>query len=58
MKSELQMPQVDLEKIQKDNLIFAETWARSEVNGVDVIQPMSYFLVQILNNMVVQAGKK
>ena len=43
-----------LEERQARNLEFCETWASGEIAGVDVIKPLSYFLVQALNTLTIE----
>ena len=50
-----------LEERQAKNLEFCETWASGEIAEVDVIKPLSYFLVQALNTLTIEelfSGKK
>ena len=43
-----------LEQCQARNLEFCETWANGEVAGVDIIKPLSYFLIQALNTLTIE----
>ena len=43
-----------LERCQARNLEFCETWAKGEVAGVDIIKPLSYFLIQALNTLTIE----
>ena len=55
---QMQLSNEQLDKLQRDNLEFCETWAKAEINGINVIPAMSYFLIQILNNITLQMGLK
>ena len=41
----------ELDKVQKHHLNFAESWVDGTYKGVNLIQSLSYHVVQMLNNI-------